>query len=98
MRKMTGFCAFMLALATAAPAAQLPQRPIDALKQNIQQIAEGIHADWGIYAKSLDTGEEVAIDADQPMETMSVIKVAILVTAFRQIDAGSGLPGNVRVR
>ena len=88
MWKMTGLCASMLALATAAPAAQLPQRPIDALKQNIQQIAEGIHADWGIYAKSLDTGEEIAIDADKPMETMSVIKVAILVTAFRQIDAG----------
>jgi len=65
----------------------IAQRPIDALSKTSSKSG-GIHADWGIYAKSLDTGEEIAIDADKPMETMSVIKVAILVTAFRQIDAG----------
>src|SRR5207249_428419 len=36
----------------------------------------------------LDTGEEIAMSADQSMDTMSVIKVPLLVEAFRQIEAG----------
>jgi beta-lactamase class A len=38
--------------------------------------------------KCLDTGEEIAINADEQMDTMSVIKVPLLVEAFRQIEAG----------
>lgn len=90
MKKAASLCAVVFLLATAAGAQEgAPSRkPIDLLQRNIERIAAGMHADWGIYIKSLDTGEEVAINADKPMETMSVIKVPILVTAFRQIDAG----------
>lgn len=73
----------ILAIAqTAAP------RPIDLLQHSLEQIAHSVSADWGIYVKSLETGEEVAINADQAMDTMSVIKVPLLVDAYRQIDAG----------
>ncbi|HSM85495.1 MAG TPA: serine hydrolase [Candidatus Limnocylindrales bacterium] len=63
-------------------------KPLDLLKQRLQTISQGVSADWGIYIKSLDTGEEIAINADAPMDTMSTIKIPLLVDVFRQIDAG----------
>jgi beta-lactamase class A len=38
--------------------------------------------------KCLETGEEIAINADQQMDTMSVIKIPLMVEAFRQIQEG----------
>ena len=38
--------------------------------------------------KSLETGEEIAIDADRQMETMSTIKIPLMIEAFEQIKAG----------
>jgi beta-lactamase class A len=58
------------------------------LRQNIERIMNGVRADWGVYIKSLETGEEIAINADAVMDTMSTIKVPLLVEAFRQVDAG----------
>jgi beta-lactamase class A len=63
-------------------------KAIDLLQHSLERISQSVSADWGIYVKSLDTGEEIAINADQVMDTMSVIKVPLLVDAFRQIDAG----------
>ena len=90
MRKLVTVWAMGMAMAASAWAqgASAPKRPVDLLRNNIERIARGVNADWGIYVQSLDTGEQVAIHADRPMETMSDIKVALLVTAFRQIDAG----------
>jgi beta-lactamase class A len=34
--------------------------------------------------KSLETGEELAIDADRPMETASTIKLALLTEVFER--------------
>ena len=91
MRKFGDFWLFLLLfpLAIGANAQNRVQGPaIDLLRGQIQQITDGVRASWGIYIRSLTTGETVAINADQPMETMSVIKVPILVTAFRLMDAG----------
>ncbi len=55
------------------------------LQANIEQIASGVDTHWGIYIKCLDTQDEIAINADQQMDTMSVIKVPLMVEAFRQI-------------
>lgn len=68
--------------------AQTPAGPVDRLKSNIEQITRSIRADWGIYVKCLETGEEINIDADRQMDTMSVIKIPLMVEAFRQIEAG----------
>ena len=72
------------AFAQNAPA----PKPIDLLKQKLEQISSGVSADWGIYIKSLDTGEEIAINADKVMDTMSAIKIPLLVDVYRQVDAG----------
>ena len=61
---------------------------ISALNASVESIAKSIDARWGIYMKNLETGEEITINADSQMETMSVIKIPIMVEAFRQIKEG----------
>ncbi len=80
--------AFLLLLAPSLLAQAPPQSPIDRLRSNIEQIAKGVDTTWGIYVKCLETGEEVAINADRVMDTMSVIKLPLMVEAFRQMEAG----------
>lgn len=63
------------------------QQP-NTLQTNIQRITRSVNAQWGVYVKCLETGEEVAINADRKMETMSVIKIPLMVEAFRQIEQG----------
>lgn len=63
-------------------------QPIDRLKANIERITRSVNAQWGIYVKCLETGEEIAINAGQTMDTMSVIKIPLMVEAFRQIEQG----------
>ena len=50
--------------------------PIQRLQSAIERITTSVSATWGIYIKSLDTGEEIAINADRQMDTMSVITVS----------------------
>src|ERR1041385_9170584 len=77
----------VLALPVIAQPAATP-KPIDLLRQKLEQISAGVSADWGIYIKSLDTGEEIAINADKTMDTMSAIKIPLLVDDYRLVDAG----------
>jgi beta-lactamase class A len=58
------------------------------LEASIRTIADNVAADWAIYIKLVGTGEELAINADTSMDTMSVIKVPLLVTLMRRADAG----------
>lgn len=58
-----------------AYAQQSAAAPLARLQASIERITKSINADWGIYIKCLETGEEIAIDADRQMATMSVIKV-----------------------
>lgn len=61
---------------------------INRLQANIERITRSINAKWGIYIKCVETGEELAINADETMDTMSVIKIPLMVEVFRQIEAG----------
>jgi beta-lactamase class A len=82
---------FILSVVLSLPAfaqTPAPPKPLDLLKGSLERTAHSVSADWGIYIKSLDTGEEIAINADQTMDTMSVIKIPLLVDAYRQVDAG----------
>ncbi|MBX9604045.1 MAG: class A beta-lactamase-related serine hydrolase [Bryobacteraceae bacterium] len=63
-------------------------QPLDRLKANIERITRSVNAQWGIYVKCLETGEEIALNADQVMDTMSVIKIPLMVEAFRQMEEG----------
>ena len=71
----------------AFPQTQAPT-PLDRLQGNIERITRTVNAKWGVYIKCVETNEEIAINADEVMDTMSVIKVPLMVEAFRQIEAG----------
>jgi len=72
----------------AAFAQQQNVTPLARLEANVQRITKSVNATWGIYIKCLETGEEIAIDADRQMDTMSVIKIPLMAEAFRQIGEG----------
>jgi beta-lactamase class A len=82
-------------LAQAQPA----QTSLDRLRTAIERITRSVNATWGIYIKCLETGEEIALNASQQMDTMSVIKIPIMVEAFRQMEAGKfSLSDRVKLR
>ena len=58
------------------------------LQKQVAAIAQQHHGKVALYAKNLKTGAEVAIDADEPVQTASVIKVAILMEVFSEAKAG----------
>jgi beta-lactamase class A len=87
MKLIKALTVFLLALPALAQTTSAP-KPIDLLKQKLEQIGAGVSADWGIYIKSLDSGEEIAINADKTMDTMSTIKIPLMVDVYRQVDAG----------
>jgi beta-lactamase class A len=64
------------------------QTPLQRMQASIERTTRSVNATWGIHVKSLETGEEIAIDADRQMETMSTIKIPLMVEAFEQIKAG----------
>ncbi len=65
-----------------------PQTPLQRLEASILRTTRSINATWGIYMKSLETGEQVAVDADRQMETMSTIKIPLMIEALEQVKAG----------
>src|SRR5258708_35839957 len=73
------------ALVSAQPA---PQTPLQRLEASILRTTRSVNATWGIYVKSLESGEEIAVDADRQMETMSTIKIPLMIEGFEQIKAG----------
>jgi beta-lactamase class A len=78
-----------LAVLSAPLLAQQPaQTPLQRAKAAIERTTRSVNATWGIYVKSLETNEEIAIDADRQMETMSTIKIPLMIEAFEQIKAG----------
>src|SRR5574341_1432179 len=63
---------FLLATALAQPA------QAQTLESTVRARLDSLRAASSFYAKQLGTGREVAIRADQPMNTASVIKLARL--------------------
>ena len=84
------FIVAVVLAAGAALAVQQPpaQSPLQRVQASIERTTRSVNATWGIYVKSLDTGEEIAIGADRQMETMSTIKIPLMVEALEQIKAG----------
>ncbi|MCC7323131.1 MAG: serine hydrolase, partial [Gemmatimonadaceae bacterium] len=48
----------------------------------------GLQARSSIYAKHLPSGKTVELRADVPMNTLSVIKIPVMILAFRDAEAG----------
>ncbi len=76
------------ALVVGATVSAQQQTPLQRLQASVERTTRSINATWGIYVKSLETGEEVAIDADRQMETMSTIKIPLMVEVLEQVKAG----------
>jgi len=81
-----------LVLVTAAAPALLAVRTAAAqnptLEKQLSAKLGAFQGEMGVYAKNLDTGETVAIGADQRFPTASLIKVAVMAEVFRQIESG----------
>ncbi|HEY5063142.1 MAG TPA: serine hydrolase [Gemmatimonadaceae bacterium] len=58
------------------------------LEATVRARLDSLSAHSTFYAKQLSTGREVAVRADEPMNTASVIKIPVMILAFRDADAG----------
>lgn len=70
-------------------AASLPKPKQDtSLESKVEAIAATHQGHVALYATQLNTGKTIAVDADRPVQTASVIKLAILFEAMEQVRAG----------
>lgn len=58
------------------------------LQKQLEQLAAAHQGKVAFFAKNLATGATVAIDADRPVQTASVIKLPLFLQAFEQVKAG----------
>ena len=59
------------------------------LASRIEASLNSLNAKTSFFAKHLPSGREIAIRADEPMNALSVIKIPIMVLAYRDADAGT---------
>lgn len=59
-----------------------------ALHDAVRTIIDGRAGTWGVYARNLDTGETVAIRADEVTAAQSSLKVSVLLTYTKTIRLG----------
>lgn len=71
---------------------------------DVRAIAARLDGEVGVFAKHLRTGETLALNADARFPTASVIKVAVLVEAFRRhadgslpLDTPQAVPASIKV-
>lgn len=75
-----------IVLALAAGCAAPPDAP--SLDEYIWSTLDSLDAQTTLYAKHLPSGREIAIRADEPVNTLSIIKIPIMVLAYRDAEAG----------
>ncbi len=85
---MTRFLLAFLVLLPVPPSA-LAADPADAaLEKTVRGRLDALEARSTLYAKHLASGREIAVRADEPVNTVSVIKIPIMVLAYRDAEAG----------
>ena len=78
---------FLLGFALIASAEFAPATEPNALEKAIKPLVDDHKGKVAVAVKNLATGEHFEIDADAVMQTASLIKLAVLVEAYRQADA-----------
>lgn len=58
------------------------------LEKKLKDLAAAHHGGVAVYAKNLSTGESVALDAQRPVQTASVIKLPLMLQVFHQVKSG----------
>ena len=85
---VASYIGFMfVVLSVGSVQAQTPATPIS-LTERVKAIVAQHHGDVALFAEDLKTHETVAISADTPVQTASVIKLAILYEALEQVREG----------
>lgn len=85
MSRMRFVLALLLLLAMSRPT--LAQDDL-ALTAQLHALIAAHQGKVALYAADLRSGKSVAIDADTPVPTASVIKLAVLFEALKQVQAG----------
>lgn len=81
-------CASILALAPLLLAACAAPPPLAGAEDELLALAGKVRGTVGIYVRDLATGDEVAIRADEPFPTASLIKAPILGALLDRVDRG----------
>lgn len=79
---------FLVGLITTPLITQSVQEEDTALASRLRGIAASHPGKVALYAEDLTTGKTVALDADTPVQTASVIKLAVFYEALEQIREG----------
>ena len=58
------------------------------LQQTLEGMIQGFKGHVGLFAEDLKTGRTVAINADEPTQTASVIKLSLMLETFAEIKQG----------
>jgi beta-lactamase class A len=58
------------------------------LQQRLEGMIRDFHGHAAIFAKDLKTGRSVAINADEPTQTASVIKLSLMLETFAEVKQG----------
>jgi beta-lactamase class A len=83
---------WLLSAPLAAPASQdaapgaAPRRAV--LDAEIQAVASSLSGELGLAARDLATGETIALHADRRFPTASLIKIAVMLEVFHQMQEG----------
>lgn len=95
LRRAFRFFAFTLPFTTTgcgevdpSTRAEQPGADVPGLATRVQARLDSLDAVATLWAKHLPTGREVAVRADRPMNTLSVIKIPVMVQAFRDAESG----------
>src|SRR5437899_11389215 len=65
------------------------QSTSSSLGDQVRAIATAHHGDLALFAENLKTHQTVAISPDTPVQTASVMKLAILYEALEQVRRGT---------
>ena len=77
--------AVVLAVMCGSAAAQDAE---SGLRSQLEQIAAAHHGKVAMYARQLNSGRTILMNADEPVQTASVIKLGMLYEAMEQVRAG----------
>jgi beta-lactamase class A len=58
------------------------------LQKQLNKMSARFHGKVGLYAINMKSGDSVELNADEPVQTASVIKLPIMVEVFAQVAAG----------
>ena len=83
--RLAGITAMVLAGATSGRAQHSAN---DGLQITLGDMTKAHHGKVALYARQLNSGHQVEIDADEPVQTASVIKLTILYDAMVDVREG----------